>query len=239
MATPTPCTPCCTTPSIVDIPGTDGLPGADGAAGAAGPNSVSDATTTTFADGILAAKTGLLEILPNSPPAAVDDSAITNATVGAVDTLAVATGVGMSALICRHDWTVGGTAAVEPITNYTVGYKFRIVSWAWITSVLMTGAGGSRVANLAINGVPVGTVTSTVTVAIASAAVGSVIASTAVSGANTGSATATLSVQIAATGTALTAGSGIFVILIQNMDTADAVASLAKHVNDLITALTP
>lgn len=157
--------------------------------------------------------------------------------VGAVDNLAaIAVGVGYSRIHFRHQF-IGGTSAVEPVTNLTLGYKFRIVSWDWITTVLLVGAGGSRVANMTINGVAVGTVMSTVTVAIASAAVGTVIAGTAVAGANTGDATATLSIQIANGGTAFTAGSGLFSILVQNMDTADAIANICKHINDLIAAL--
>ena len=43
---------------------------------------------------------------------------------------------------------------------------------------------------------------------------------------------------MAAGGTAFASGAGYFVIKIQNLDQADAIAILSDHVNDLITALT-
>lgn len=157
-----------------------------------------------------------------------------NSTGAASSTIAA--GVGVSKLVIPHTF-IGGTAAVEPVTNYTVGFKFKILSWAWVTEVLLVGAGGSRVANMEINSTDVGTVASTVTVVIASAAVGTVIAGTAVAGANTGSATDTFSIEIASGGTAFTAGSGTFIITIQNMDDADAYASIASKVNSILTAM--
>ena len=56
---------------------------------------------------------------------------------------------------------------------------------------------------------------------------------TAVTAANTGTATDNISIEMAAGGTVFTAGAGYFLIKIQNLDTADAVASL----NASITAI--
>jgi hypothetical protein len=61
---------------------------------------------------------------------------------------------------------------------------------------------------------------------------------TAITAANVGLATDTFSVEVAAGGTIFTAGAGILFIRVQNMDSANAVASLADHINDLITSLT-
>jgi hypothetical protein len=221
------CSPCASSVTV-------NVPGPQGATGPGGPNIVTAATTTNLA-GILAGKAGLVEVLPNAPPAAVDYSALT--TAGAVVNLAAATGVGISVLAFPHTF-IGGTAAVQPVTAYIIGYKFRLVSWCWVNEVLLVGAGGSRVANMVIGAVPVGA-PSTITIDVATPTVGAKISGTAFASANTGSASDTFSIQIANGGTAFTAGSGTFLVLIQNMDTADAVASLAKHVNDLITALTP
>ena len=228
---PSPCVPCCSSPQLVNVPGIDG---ADGATGAAGPSNITGATATSLT-GILAGKGGVVEVLPNSPPAAVDYSALT--TIGAVVNLAAATGVGMSVLEFPHTF-IGGTSAVEPVTAYTIGYKFRIVSWCWVNEVLLVGAGGSRVANMLIGATPVGG-PSFITIDVAAPAVGARVNGTAIAAANTGSAVDTFSIQIADGGTAFTAGSGTFLVLVQNMDIADAVASLAQHINDLITALTP
>ena len=125
----------------------------------------------------------------------------------------------------------------EPVTNWPVPFKFKIISWAFITKELLVGAGGIRVANLEIGTTNVGTVVSTCTISIANATVGTVTQATGVSGANTGNSGDNLSIEIASGGTQFTAGSGTFVIVVQNMDTADAIASLADHVNNLITAL--
>lgn len=171
-------------------------------------------------------------------PTAITYTGISAAPVSAVNNLNIQAGVGMSVIGINHTW-IGGTAAAESATNFIVGFKFRIVSWAWITDFAITGGGGSRVANLEINATDVGTVPSTCTVTTAGAATpGAVVVATAVAGANTGTATDTISVEIAAGGTALTAGGGQWMILIQNMDTADSVAHLSEAVNNLITALT-
>ena len=79
---------------------------------------------------------------------------------------------------------------------------------------------------------------STVTLTEAgTAAVGAITASTAVSGANTGAAGATLSVEVANGGTAFTAGQGVFLVTLKNMDTADAIAGIATGLNAVRTAI--
>lgn len=158
-----------------------------------------------------------------------------NSTGSATNTIAA--GAGVSQLEIPHTF-IGGTAAVEPVTTLVLGYKFKILSWSFVTHVLLVGAAGSRVANMEINAVDVGTVPSTVTIPIANAAVGAVTSGTAVAGANTGSASDSFSIEIASGGTAFTAGSGTFIIVIQNMDTADSIATLSAHVNSLIASLT-
>lgn len=162
------------------------------------------------------------------------DTLTDNSTGAAATTIAA--GVGIQTLLFTHTF-IGGTDTVEPVTNFTLGYKFKILSWAAITSVLLVGAGGSRVANLEIGTTDVGTVPSTCTIPIANAAVGTVTAATAVSGANTGAANATLSIEIASGGTQFTAGQVTFAITVQNMDVADAFASLiaqqAKSITDI------
>jgi hypothetical protein len=90
--------------------------------------------------------------------------------------------------------------------------------------------------NLEIGTTDVGTVPSTLTATEAStSAKGERTAGTAISGANTGTASDAISIETAGSGTAFSAGSGYFVVKVQNMDTADAVASLAAKVNTLRT----
>jgi len=118
-----------------------------------------------------------------------------------------------------------------------IPFKFRLVSWLWVTEVLLVGAAGTRTANLAVGGVDV--TGGVITVVIASAAVGSVIAQgSAITALNTGAAGGNISVKLPGAGTQFTAGSGTFQITIQNMDMADATAHLSEAVNNLITALT-
>ncbi len=170
------------------------------------------------------------------PLSAALPTALTDNTTGtASNTLAA--GVGVQHWFFTHTF-ISGTAAVEPVTTWVPGFAFKILGWHTVTSALLVGAAGSRVANMEIGGTDVGTVPSTVTIPIANAALGTVTAGTAVAGANTGSASDSFSIEIAAGGTEFTAGIVTFVVQVQNMDEANAAASLADHVNDLITSLT-
>lgn len=161
---------------------------------------------------------------------------LTNNTTGAA-VAALAAGVGILNLSFNHTW-VNNTLAVEPVTNFVLGFKFKIISWAFVTDQILTGGGGSRVCNMEIQTTDVGTVPSTCTVTTAGAATqGTVVAATAVAGANTGSATDSVSIEVAAGGTAITGGSGQFIIVVQNMDIADAITSLNNSVTSINATL--
>lgn len=168
-------------------------------------------------------------------PAAVTltATALTDSSTGSAGNT-IAAGAGVQTIQFAHTF-IGGTSAVEPVTNYTPGFKFKILKWAAVSDVLLVGAGGSRVANMEIGSVDVGTTPSTITLIEANAAVGTVTAGTTVTGANTGTASDTISIEIATGGTAFSAGKVNFIITLQNMDTADAVASLSAKINTLIS----
>ena len=151
---------------------------------------------------------------------------ITDNGTGSSAVTAVAAGVGVETLCFPVTLPTGGTTAIDIVTAFTPGYKFKILKWAYVEDVAATGASGSRVYNMEIVTADVGTVASTVTVTTASAARGRVIAGTTVTGANTGTASGTISIEVAAGGTTHDAGAGSFVVTIQNMDVADAWASL-------------
>lgn len=173
---------------------------------------------------------------PSALSAALPNAMTDNSTGTASDTIAA--GVGVYDLTIPHTFEAGAGAG-EVVTAITIGHAFKILAWTFITDVPGVGAGASRVFNMEIGTTDVGTVVSTVTATEAStSAKGELTAGTAVSGANTGTAADTFSIEVAAGGTAFTAGSGSFIVRLQNMDSANAVASLADHVNDLITALT-
>lgn len=163
-----------------------------------------------------------------------DNGALTDSTTGTPTTATLAAGVGVFDLILPvpANMSTLSTGGVDVATGIVLGFKFKILSWEFITTLAGTGSGASLVFNLEIGTTDVGTVVSTATVTLAAtSAIGARIAATAVSGANTGSASDTLSLEVAGGGTAFTAGSGYFVIKVQNMDTADAFAGIAAILN--------
>lgn len=141
----------------------------------------------------------------------------------------VAAGVGQMTLTLPAPANLStlSTGGVDLVTGLIIPFKFKVISWEFVTTLAGTGSGASLVFNLEIGTVDVGTVASTCTVTLAGTdTIGKRTAATAVSGANTGAAGAALSVEVAGSGTAFTAGSGYFMVTIQNMDTADAFASI-------------
>lgn len=162
---------------------------------------------------------------------------LTDNTTGAASTT-LAAGVGIETLAFYTVLPTGGTTAVDQVTTYTPGYKFKILGWSYLESVATTGTNSSRVYNMEIGTTDVGTVPSTLTITTSGAAVGRVIAGTAVSGANTGTNADTISIEVAASGTTHDAGAGVFLVRIQNMDTADAMASVAAQTDALLVDLT-
>lgn len=164
-------------------------------------------------------------------------AALTDNTTGAAsDTLAAGVGVNTVAIPLQSLATGLSTSAIDLLTNYTPGYKFKILGLSFVTTVAGTGASASQVFNLEIGSTNV--TGGVLTLALADTdTIGKVTAATAVTAANTGSASATISLEMAAGGTVFTAGGGYFLLKIQNMDTADAIASEAAKINTLRTGL--
>lgn len=164
----------------------------------------------------------------NRTVAAATQEALTDSTTGtASNTLAA--GAGVMTLTIPHT-IEAGTSAGEVITAYTLGYKFKVLAWSFTTDVPGVGSSASRVFNMEIGTTDVGSTPSTLTLTEAStSAKGEQTAGTTVTGANTGSSSDTFSIEVAAGGTAFTAGSGVFTVKVQNMDTADAFASLVDE----------
>lgn len=177
--------------------------------------------------------TGTQPALAAPLPTALTD----NSTGTASNTIAA--GVGVSSFIAPLSSLATGlsTGALDLLTGYTPGYRFQLLAIDWVTTLAGTGAAASQIFNLEINATNVTGGVVTVTLA-STATVGSITAGTAITAANIGTATDTISLEMAAGGTVFTAGAGYFVIRIRNLDTSDAAASLADHVNDLITSLT-
>jgi len=174
---------------------------------------------------------GVLSALAAPLPTALTD----NSTGTASNTIAA--GVGVFTLALAFDLATLTAAASELLTNYVPGYAFKILAVDFVVTKVGAGAGASMTINLEIGAVNVtgGVVNPTLGNTTPQ---GALVAGTAVTAANVGTATDTLSVEVAAGGTIFTAGTGCLLIKIQNMDSANAIASLADHVNDLITSLT-
>ena len=117
------------------------------------------------------------------------------------------------------------TGAGDVLTNIVFGHKFKVLKETFAVTVAATTAAKLLTLNSEIG-------TTNVTgsaVALTSAnctPLGALVAGGAITAANTGSETDTFSVE-AASVTAFAEGAGVYVAVIQNMDTADAIASLA------------
>jgi hypothetical protein len=157
-----------------------------------------------------------------SPLASYAD--ITDSSTGAI-VAALAAGAGVETVSLPVDLTSFTTGALDLVTTYLPGYKFKLLDVQYVANKVATGAGATQALQPKITGVAVtgGLVTPT----LANAAVmGVKVAGTAVTALNTGSATDTISVSAAAGGVVFTAGSGVLLLKIQNMDTADGMATI-------------
>lgn len=162
-------------------------------------------------------------------------SRFSNSTAGLTDSSGGTAGATIAAGAAMRTLTfpvnlIGVVAAFDAVTNYVPGYAFTILAWSYITSHVGVGAGASRVFNMEIGTIDVGTTPSTCTVAEATTdTIGEKVDGTTVTGAATGTATDTFSIECANSGTAFTAGSGFFLVRIRDNDLADAIASLAAR----------
>ena len=187
--------------------------------------------TTTIASGATATPSGTQPVLAAPLPTALTD----NTTGTASNTLAA--GVGIQTLIFPINLVALTTSAADLLTNYVLGYAFKILSVDFAVTTIGAGAGATQSINLEINTTNVtgGVVNPTLA---NTNVLGALIAGSAVTANNVGTATDTLSIEVAASGVIFSAGQGFLLVKVQNMDTANAAASLADHINDLITSLT-
>lgn len=155
----------------------------------------------------------------------------------ASDTLAA--GVGIQTIAFYID--AAAIADGDLLTTYVPGYKFKILKFdARCAKPVTTGAKASNI-NLEINTT---NVTGGVIALAGTYAIGSAQAGSAVTANNIGSATDSISIEASST-TTFIEGAFWLVLSIQNMDTVDAIASLADHIgttgsanDNLIDALT-
>lgn len=183
------------------------------------------------------AKIGFYGKTPVVQPTAAAQAALTDSTTGTAGTT-LAAGVGVQTITIPLTSLATGlsTSAIDLLTTYTPGYKFKLLGLGFVTTVAGTGTSASQVFNLAISGTA--TTGGVLTLTLASqSTIGVVTSATAITALNTGSATDTISLKMAASGTVFTAGAGYFVIKLQNMDSADSAASTAALLNAIRTGL--
>jgi hypothetical protein len=186
-------------------------------------NLAASSGTGSSSSGVTFTQTYSTATATHANPTAAD---LTDNSTGAAGTT-IAAGVGESQLVFYINLATLSDA--DQITTYTVGYKFKILAVDFITHIPVTTGSKASTLNLEIG-------TTNLTggvVALTSANCtprGAIVAGTAVTAANTGSATDTISLEAAST-TTFIEGTGWLVIDIQNMDTADAIASLAAQVD--------
>lgn len=165
-------------------------------------------------------------------PSGAAQAALTDNTTGTAGTT-LAAGVGVSTITLPITLaSITGTGDV--VTTYTPGYKFKILAVDFVTEVAVTTGSKAATLNLEIGTTNLTGGVLSLTSATATP-IGAIIAGTAVSGNNTGTASDTISVESSAV-TAFSEGAGYILVKIQNMDTADAVASVANLADEGIRA---
>lgn len=173
---------------------------------------------------------------PIVQPTTADQTALTDSTGGSVADATLAATAGVSTLSIPIQLASMTTSAADLVTAFTPGYKFKILGLSFATTTVSTGDGASQVLNLEIGTTNLTGGALTLTLA-GTDTLGELTAATAVTAANTGAADATISVEVAASGTVFTAGSGVLLVTIQNMDVADNMAKAAELTNALRDAL--
>lgn len=169
--------------------------------------------------------------LPGVVAAALPNAFTDNSTGTASDTIAAGVGEFTMSIFFRAAAITGNVL----LFTYTPGFKFKIKRISAAVVDAITTVGKAATLTTAIAGTP--TTGGVVTLSGAYALGAEQASSAAITGLNTGTNAQAITVTASAV-TAFAEGGFMLNIEMQNMDSADAVASLAKHVDDLITSLT-
>jgi hypothetical protein len=202
---------------------------------------VADEAINNFSRGleigtVAADRIGFHGTAPVAQRSGANGTALTDSTGGDVTGATLAATAGITTVSIPIQLDSMTTSAADLVTGYVPGYKFKILAVDFATTTVSTGDGASQVLNLEIGTTNVtgGVVTATLA---GTDTLGELTAGTAVTATNTGSASDTISVEVAASGTVFTAGSGVLLIKIQNMDVQDNAAKTAELVNELRATL--
>jgi len=153
-----------------------------------------------------------------------------NSTGTASNTIAAGAGV--------HTWVfetrlIDLTAAT--LVNFVPGFAFKVLAMSFCVEVAATTISKAATLTPQVNGV--NTTGGVLSLTSANCTpVGASVSATTITGSNTG--TNAQAFTIVGSGiTAFAEGSGFIVVRVQNMDTANAIASLSDHVNDILSQL--
>jgi hypothetical protein len=187
----------------------------------------------TLVTGKTTDKVGFHGKTPVVQRAGAAQAAITDSTTGTSGaTAAAGTGVYTLAIPIK---LAAITGAGDVLTTYTPAHKFKVLRTAFAVTSPATTADKAATLNVEIG-------TTNVTggeIALTSAnstPLGAVVAGASVTAANTGTSADTISIE-AASVAAFAEGEGVLLLMIQNMDTADAHASEIARINELRASL--
>lgn len=150
---------------------------------------------------------------------------------GGTQSNTIAAGVGVYELTFPID--AATIANGDLLTNYVPGHAFKILKVDAICNKAVTTGAKAATINMEINTTNLtgGVVSLSGTYSLGGQINGSVVSAN-----NTGTASDSFSIEASGV-TTFVEGSFVFVVSIANQDTVNALASLAKHTNDLITSL--
>lgn len=164
---------------------------------------------------------------PGRTVATATAATLTDNTTG-TGTTTLAAGAGISTI--NFSVNLLDITAVDLVLTLTLGYRFKILSVDFVTTKAVVVAAKAATITTKVNGSAMTGGVLSLTSAACTA--GAVVAGTAVTAGNTGTSSGTISLTASAV-TAFVEGAGTFCLRVQNMDSADAFASLVAQVNAL------
>lgn len=183
--------------------------------------------------GAAADRIGFHGTTPVAQRSGAAQTALTDNTTGTATTT-LAAGVGVTTISIPVN-LASITTDADIVTAVTLGYKFKVLASTFVVTAPATTSGKATTVSLKIGSTAVTGGAAALTSANCTP-LGATVSASAITAANTGSASATLSVVSSST-TAFAEGSGVLLLKVQNMDTADAVAGIVVLENELRAAL--
>jgi hypothetical protein len=186
------------------------------------------ATGNTIAVGAVVTPSGQLPLFGSLPAAITDNS-------GGTGSNTMAAGVGIYTLAFYVNLIDISTSAATILNTYLIGHRFKILALSFALEKAATTAAKAVTITPGIGGVAITGGVLSLTSANCTP-IGTIISGTTVTGNNVGT-SAQAFLLVTSANTAFVEGSGWIIVRIQNLDSADAFATLSAKVNSLIAAL--